>query len=43
MIYLAADKNNDRLNQRAMHHFHWALDDMSIDKLYLHGSLYMEQ
>lgn len=40
MIYLAADKNNDHLNQRDMRRFRRALDDMGVDELYLHGRLY---
>lgn len=40
MIYLAADKNNDRLNRRDMRRFRRALDDMGVDELYLHGRLY---
>jgi len=40
LIYQAADKNNDRLNLRAMRRFRRAIDDMAVDELYLHGRLY---
>jgi exonuclease III len=40
IIYQAADKNNDRLNLRAMRRFRQALDDMQLQELHLHGRLY---
>lgn len=40
LIYLAADKNNDRLNLASMRHFRRSLDAMGIEELYVHGMLY---
>jgi exonuclease III len=40
LIYQATDKNNDRLNLRAMRQFRRALDDMQLQELHLHGRLY---
>lgn len=39
-IYLASDKNNDRLNLRAMRRFRRLLNDLHLQELYLHGRLY---
>lgn len=40
MIYKAQDKNNDRLNLRAMRRFLRTLDDIQVEELFLHGRLY---
>jgi exonuclease III len=40
LIYQAADKNNDRLDFRAMRRFRRLLDDCLLEELYLHGRLY---
>lgn len=39
-IYLAADKNNDRLCLRAMRRFRRLIDDLQVQEIYLHGRLY---
>lgn len=40
MIYQAADKNNNRLNLRAMRRFRRTLDELHVQELHLHGRLF---
>jgi hypothetical protein len=43
MIYMAADKNNNRLNHHRMGQFWRLLNDACLKELHLTGRVHMEQ